>query len=166
MAAGSSSSYDAIVIGSGPNGLAAAITLARAGKSVLVREGNATLGGSCRSSSSLTLADFVHDVCSTVQALAVASPFMRSVPLAEHGLELVHPLAPYAQPMDDGTAAIAERSIDDTAATLGVDGDAYRRLMGPLVRDWEKMLPALLPPPSPFSRHPLAMMRFGTKALR
>ena len=162
---GDRSSYDAVVIGSGPNGLAAAITLARAGKSVLVREGNSTLGGSCRSAE-LTLPGFVHDVCSTVQALAVASPFMRTVPLAEHGCELVHPLAPYAQPMDDGTAGIAERSVDETAATLGVDADAYRRLMAPLVRDWEKMLPALLAPPSPFTRHPVAMMKFGLKALR
>ena len=157
--------YDAIVIGSGPNGMAAAITLARAGKSVLVREGNATLGGSCRSAE-LTLPGFVHDVCSTVQALTVASPFMRSLPLAQHGLELVQPPAAYAQPMDDGPAAIAERSIDDTCATLGVDAAAYRKLMSPLVRDWEKMLPALLAPPGPFTRHPVAMMRFGLKALR
>src|SRR3954452_7648411 len=98
-------SYDAIVIGSGPNGLATAITIAQAGKSVLVREANSAIGGSCRSAE-LTLPGFVHDVCSTVQALAVASPFMRSVPLREHALELVHPGAPYAQPMDDGTAAI------------------------------------------------------------
>jgi phytoene dehydrogenase-like protein len=162
---GETSSYDAIVIGSGPNGLAAAITLARAGKSVLVREGQPTWGGSCRSAE-LTLPGFVHDVCSTVQALAVASPFMRSVPLAEHGCELVHPIAPYAQPLKDGTAAIAERSIDETVATLGSDAVAYRKLMGPLVRDWEKMLPALLAAPSPFTRHPLAMMRFGMKAIR
>jgi phytoene dehydrogenase-like protein len=157
--------FDAVVIGSGPNGMAAAITLARAGKSVLLREGNATLGGSCRSAE-LTLPGFVHDICSTVQALAVASPFMRSLPLREHGLELVQPPAPYAQPMDDGTAAIAERSIHDTCATLGVDAHAYRKLMSPLVRDWEKMLPALLAPPGPFTRHPIAMMRFGLKAFR
>lgn len=145
--------------------MAAAISLARAGKSVLVREKNRALGGSCRSAE-LTLPGFVHDVCSTVQALAVASPFMRSVPLAEHGLELVHPPAPYAQPMDDGSAAIAERSIEDTCKTLGVDAGAYRRLFSPLVRDWEKMLPALLAPPGPFTRHPIAMMRFGLKAVR
>jgi phytoene dehydrogenase-like protein len=158
-------SYDAVVIGSGPNGMAAAITLARAGKSVLVREGNATAGGSCRSAE-LTLPGFIHDICSTVQALAVASPFMRSVPLAEHGLELVQPPAPYAQPMDDGSAAIAERSVEDTGATLGVDADAWRKLMSPLVRDWEKMLPALLAPPGRLTRHPIVMMRFGLKAIR
>ncbi len=157
--------YDAVVVGSGPNGMGAAITLARAGKSVLLREAAATLGGSCRSAE-LTQPGFVHDICSTVQALAVASPFMRSVPLAEHGLELVHPLAPYAQPLDDGTAAIAYQSIEDTVTTLGRDASAYRKLMAPLVRDWEVMLPALLAPPSPFTKHPLKMMRFGMKAIR
>src|SRR5829696_10453824 len=100
--------YDAIVIGSGPNGLAAAITLAQAGRSVLVREANGTIGGSCRSAE-LTLPGYTHDVCSTVQALAVASPFMRSQPLAEHGLELCYTKGEYAQPMDDGTAAVAYR---------------------------------------------------------
>src|SRR5688572_2050878 len=155
-------SYDAVVIGSGPNGLAAAITLARAGKSVLLREGQETLGGSCRSAA-LTLPGFVHDVCSTVQALAVASPFMRSVPLAEHGLELAHPGAPYAQPMDDGSAAVAYRSVDETAETLGADGAAYRRLFAPLVVSWEKLLPGLLAPPLAPPRHPVVMARFGLK---
>lgn len=158
-------SFDATVIGSGPNGLAAAITLARAGKSVLLREGNDTLGGSCRSAE-LTLPGFVHDVCSTVQALAAVSPFMRSVPLAEHGLELVHPGAPYAQPMDDGSAALAYRSIDETAESLGVDGAAYRKLFAPLVAGWDKILPGLLAPPLALPRHPLMMARFGMKALR
>jgi phytoene dehydrogenase-like protein len=162
----SPSAYDAIVIGSGPNGLAAAITLARAGRSVLVREAGATVGGSCRSSGSLTLEGFTHDICSTVQALALASPFMRGVPLREHGVEFVHPQAPFAHPLDDGTAAVAERSVDETAAKLGPDGDAYRALMGPIARDWEKLLPGLLAPPTPFTRHPLAMTRFGLKAIR
>jgi phytoene dehydrogenase-like protein len=157
--------YDAVVIGSGPNGMAAAITLARAGKAVLVREGNDTPGGSCRSAA-LTLPGFVHDVCSTVQALAVASPFMRGVPLAEHGLELCHPAAPYAQPLDDGTAAVAYRSIDETAAALGADGPAYRKLFGRLARDWDKLLPGLLAPPLAPPRHPVAMARFGLKGIR
>ncbi len=94
-------SYDAIVVGAGPNGLSAAITLAQAGRSVLVREANATIGGSCRSAE-LTLPGYLHDICATVQALALASPFLRGLPLAEHGLELVYPRASYAHPLDDG----------------------------------------------------------------
>ncbi|HYH96395.1 NAD(P)/FAD-dependent oxidoreductase [Hyalangium sp.] len=153
------------MIGAGPNGLAAAITLAQAGRSVLVREANATVGGSCRSAE-LTLPGFVHDICSTVQALALASPFMRSLPLAEHGLELVHPKAAYAQPLDDGTAGVAYPSLDETASTLGRDGAAWKKLFGPLVRDWQKLVPELLGPFSPFPRHPFAMANFGLKALR
>src|SRR5436305_6286213 len=105
----SDASFDAVVIGSGPNGLCAAIALAQAGRSVLVRERAATIGGSCRSAE-LTLRGFVHDVCSTVQALARVSPFMKSLPLEKHGLELVYPPAGYAHPLDDGSAAVAERS--------------------------------------------------------
>ena len=157
-------SYDAIVIGSGPNGLCAAIELARAGKSVLVREAATTIGGSCRSAE-LTLPGFVHDVCSTVQALAVTSPVMWSMPLAEHGLELVHPPAPLAQPLDDGTAAVLDRSVDATADSLGADGAAYRRLMGPLVEHWDALSADLLGPlrlPS----HPLRLALFGRTAIR
>jgi phytoene dehydrogenase-like protein len=157
-------SYDAIVIGAGPNGLAAAITLAQAGRSVLVREANSTLGGSCRSAE-LTLPGFTHDICSTVQALAVASPFLRELPLREHGLELAYPPAEYAHPLDDGTAAVAYRSIDATAETLGPDAKAWKRLFEPLVRDWQKLLPTLLGPPSPFTKHPISLALFGLKAL-
>jgi phytoene dehydrogenase-like protein len=157
--------YDAIVIGAGPNGLAAAITLAQAGRSVLVREANATLGGSCRSAE-LTLPGFIHDICSTVQALAIASPFLRSLPLAEHGLELVHPRASYAHPLDDGSAAVAYPSLEETAATLGRDGAAWKKLFGPIVRDWQKLVPALLGPLPPAPRHPLVLANFGLKALR
>ncbi|MFL5345796.1 MAG: phytoene desaturase family protein [Hyalangium sp.] len=158
-------SYDAIVVGAGPNGLAAAITLAQAGRSVLVREANATVGGSCRSAE-LTLPGYIHDICSTVQALAVASPFLRGLPLAEHGLELVYPRASYAHPLDDGHAGVAYRSLDETAATLGRDGAAWKKLFGPLVRDWEKLAPALLGPLISPPRHPLALANFGLKALR
>src|SRR3954470_280772 len=126
---------EAIVLGSGVNGLAAAIELARNGRSVLVVEGSDTIGGSARSAE-LTLPGFVHDICSTVQALAQTSPFLRSLPLAEHGLELVHPRASYAHPLDGGTAAVAYRSIEETASTLGRDGAAWMKLFGPLVRDW------------------------------
>src|SRR5437868_4338102 len=156
--------HDAIVIGSGPNGLCAAIVLARAGHSVLVREGAATVGGSCRSDA-LTLPGFVHDPCATVQALAVASPLMRSLPLAEHGLELVHPPAPAAQPLDNGNAAVLERSVDATADSLGPDGPAYRRLMGPLVDHWDELATDLLAPMR-FPSSPIKLARIGLRAIR
>ncbi|HLL05974.1 MAG TPA: NAD(P)/FAD-dependent oxidoreductase [Myxococcaceae bacterium] len=158
-------SYDAIVIGAGPNGLAAAITLAQAGHSVLVREANPILGGSCRSAE-LTLPGYTHDICSTVQALAVASPFLRGLPLSQHGLELAYPAAEFAHPLDDGTAAVAYRSLEATAETLGPDGKAWKELFGPIVRDWEKLVPALLGPPPPMPTHPIALANFGLKALR
>jgi phytoene dehydrogenase-like protein len=156
--------HDAVVIGSGPNGLAAAIVLARAGHSVLVREGAATVGGSCRSEA-LTLPGFVHDVCATVQALAVSSPLLRSLPLAQHGLELVHPAAPVAQPLDGGSAAVLERSVDATADSLGADGRAYRKLMRPLVEHWDELAGDLLAPVR-VPRHPILMGRFGLRAIR
>src|SRR5579863_4628344 len=111
---------DAIVVGSGPNGLAAAIALAQAGRSVTVFEASDTIGGGTRSAE-LTLPGFVHDVCSAVHPFAVASPFFKTLPLAEHGLELVQPPAPLAHPLDDGTAAVLERSIDETGMSLGPD---------------------------------------------
>src|SRR5687767_2105510 len=159
-----STSYDAIVIGAGTNGLCAAIELARAGRSVLVREGAATAGGSCRSAE-LTLPGFVHDVCSTVLGVAMASPMLRSVPLAAHGVQFVHPAAPLAHPMDDGTAAVLERSVDATADALGADGPAYRELMGPIVAHWEQLAPDLLGPLR-VPRHPLLLSRFGLRAIR
>jgi phytoene dehydrogenase-like protein len=158
-------SYDAIVIGAGPNGLAAAITLAQAGRSVLVREANPILGGSCRSAE-LTLPGYTHDICSTVHALAVASPFLRGLPLSQHGLELAYPAAEFAHPLDDGTAAVAYRSLEATAETLGPDGKAWKKLFGPIVRDWEKLVPTLLGPPPPMPTHPIALANFGLKALR
>ena len=126
------SAYDAVVVGSGPNGLAAAITLARAGCSVLVIEAQDTLGGGMRSSA-LTLPGFVHDICSAIHPLGVASPFMRTVPLAEHGVTWINPPAAVAHPFDDGTAAVLEHSLPLTGETLGPDAAAYERLMDPLV---------------------------------
>src|SRR6266566_7340227 len=122
--------FDAVVVGSGPNGLAAAIELARSGWSVCVFEARDTVGGGARSAE-LTQPGFIHDVCSAIHPLAFASPFFKSLPLAEHGLEWIHPPAALAHPFDDGTAAIVERAIEATGATLGADADAYRRLLGP-----------------------------------
>src|SRR6266850_4423904 len=122
--------YDAVVVGSGPNGLAAGITLAREGRSVLVLEAEETIGGGTRSAE-LTLPGFIHDICSAVHPLGIASPFFRTLPLAEHGVEWIHPPAPLAHPFDDGTAAVLERSVEATAATLGPDSPAYQALMRP-----------------------------------
>src|SRR5437588_6887720 len=116
--------FDAIVVGSGPNGLAAAIGTARAGWSVCVLEARDTVGGGARSAE-LTLPGFIHDVCSAIHPLALASPFFKSLPLAEHGLEWIHPPAALAHPFDDGTAAILELSLERTCATLGPDAVAY-----------------------------------------
>lgn len=157
-------SYDAVVIGSGPNGLAAAITIARAQRSVLVIEAEPTLGGGTRSSE-LTLPGFVHDVCSAIHPLAIASPFFRSVPLAEHGLECLHSPAALAHPLDDGTAAVLDRSIEETGRSLGPDAAAYRRLMEPLVAHAEALFFETLGPFRP-PRHPSTMARFGLRALR
>ncbi len=160
-----SPAYDAVIVGAGPNGLSAAITLARAGRSVLVLEAKETVGGGCRSAE-LTLPGFIHDVCSAIHPLGLASPFMRGLPLEEHGLEWVQPSAPLAHPLDDGTAVVIERSVAATAteANLGRDAHAYRALMRPLVRDWPKIGLDLLGPLR-FPRHPVALARFGLKAL-
>jgi len=157
--------YDAIVVGSGPNGLAAAITLARAGRSVLVLEAKDTVGGGSRSAG-LTLPGFVHDVCSAIHPLGVASPFFRTLPLAEHGLEWIHPSAACAHPLDDSTAVIVERSVEATSEMLGPDTAAYRRLFAPLVADWDKLAVDLLGPLPLPPRHPIALTRFGLRALR
>jgi phytoene dehydrogenase-like protein len=155
---------DAIVIGSGPNGLAAAITLARAGRSVRVYEAEPTIGGGTRSAE-LTEPGFVHDVCATVHALALMSPFLRSLPLGEFGLEFSHPAAPFAHPLDDGSAVVVQRSIAATAESLP-SGDArtYRRLLEPFVEHADALMEALLGPPG--LRHPLLMARFGMHAIR
>jgi phytoene dehydrogenase-like protein len=156
--------YDAIVVGSGPNGLGAAVALARAGRSVLVLEAADTIGGGTRSAE-LTLPGFVHDVCSAIHPMALASPFFRELPLAEHGLEWVHPPLPLAHPLDDGTAAVLDRSVDGTAAGLGADAAAYRRMMGPLVRGSQHLFRELVGP-FRIPRHPILATRFAWRGLR
>ena len=150
--------YDAIVVGSGPNGLAAAIRIAEAGRSVLVLEAAEDLGGGLRTME-LTEPGFRHDVCSTIQALAVISPFMRDQPF-----DLVWPPAPLAHPLGGEVAAVLERSVEATARGLGRDGPAYRRLLGPLRRQETAVFDQVLGPMRP-PRHPLVLARFGAPAL-
>ena len=153
-----------LVVGSGPNGLAAAITLARAGCRVTVLEAEATIGGGTRSEA-LTLPGFLHDTCSAIHPLGVASPFFRSLPLDTFGLDWIQPPAPLAHPLDDGTAIILDSSLQATAATLGADRAAYERLFMPLVARSTALLDGMLAPLLP-PRHPLALARFGALGMR
>ena len=155
---------DAVVVGAGPNGLTAAITLARAGRSVLVLEAADVPGGGCRSEE-LTLPGFVHDVCAAIHPLAVASPVLAALPLADHGLAWAHPEAPAAHPLPDGRAAVLERSLDATGDGLGADARAWRRLVGPLVRNWDELKSSILGPILRPPRHPVTLTRFGLRAL-
>src|SRR5262245_34560341 len=129
---------DAIIVGSGPNGLATAITLARAGCAVRVYESNATIGGGGRSAE-LTLPGFLHDVCSAVHPLAAGSPFFKTLPLERFGLEWIQPEIPLAHPLDNGSAACLYKDIDVTAEQFGSDSRGYRRLMQPLAQNWENL---------------------------
>lgn len=156
--------YDAVVVGAGPNGLAAAIVLARAGLSVLVLEAKETIGGGTRSAE-LTLPGFIHDVCSAVHPMALASPFLRTLPLAQFGLSWVHPSAPLAHPLDGGQAVLLSRSIDTTAQALGEDCRNYRRLIYPLVAFWNDIEEIILGPPR-IPRHPIKALWFGSYAFR
>src|SRR5215203_4746029 len=153
--------YDAVVVGAGPNGLAAAVELARAGRSVAVLEAEETVGGGTRSAES-TLPGFVHDLGSAIHPLGYASPFFRSLPLDERGLEWVHPPAPLAHPFDDGTAAVLERSVEETAAALGPDARAYERLIDGVVKDAPKIASYFVGSPR-LIRHPISL---GASALR
>ncbi len=152
----------AVIVGAGPNGLAAAITLARRGVPVLVREAAPSVGGGTRSAA-LTLPGFTHDVCSAVHPLGLASPFFRELDLTQFGLGWVQPDIPVAHPLPDGTAVALHQSLDLTAESIGADGPAYKRLMGPLVRDWQAIMHEFLGPLR-LPRHPLAMARFAMLA--
>jgi phytoene dehydrogenase-like protein len=160
---------DAVVVGAGPNGLAAAVTLARAGCSVVVLEAEDTAGGGCRSEE-LTLPGFVHDVCAAIHPLGASSPVFAGLPLAEHGLQWAHPDAPAAHPLPGGRAAVLERSLTATADGLGADGHggdarAWRRLVGPFAERWDDLTGSILGPMLRVPRHPVTLTRFGLKAL-
>jgi phytoene dehydrogenase-like protein len=159
----SDSTYDAVVVGSGPNGLAAAITLQQAGLSVLLLEGKNELGGGLRTAE-LTLPGFRHDICSAIHPLAAASPFFQTLPLAQYGLEYCTPPVAAAHPFDDGTAATVVHSLAETARRLGPDAEAYRSLLAPLLASWPGIANDVLAPLH-FPRHPLDMARFGLPAL-
>ncbi len=156
--------YDAVVVGSGPNGLAAAIRLQQQGLSVLLLEGKDTIGGGLRTAE-LTLPGFKHDICSAIHPLAAGSPFFRTLPLAGLGLHFIDPQLAAAHPFDDGSAAILSRSVQDTAALLGVDEKTYVQLVGSVVADWPKLAPELLAP-FHIPANPIAMARFGLKGLQ
>lgn len=157
-------SYDAVVVGAGPNGLAAAIVFAQTGRSVLVLEAQPTVGGGARSAE-LTLPGFTHDISSAVHPLAVAMPFFRSLPLDQHGLRWIEPPAAMAHPFDDGPPAVLRPNIEATGATLGEDAVAYGKLIRPFVDNWDALAADALAPLH-IPRHPFLLGRFGLDALR
>jgi len=154
----------AVVIGSGPNGLSAAIVLAEAGYGVEVHESQPTIGGGARTLP-LTLPGFLHDFGSAIHAMAVGSPFFSSLPLQQHGLEWIHPPAPLAHPLDDGTAVMLERDFSYAARAFGSDGDRWRRIFEPLAENWQHLAQEVLQPIIHLPRHPFLLARFGFPAL-
>ncbi len=155
--------YDAVVVGSGPNGLAAAITLSRKFPAVILLEAKETIGGGCRSAE-LTLPGFVHDICSTAHPLAVSSSFFRQLELNQYGLSWVNPEIPLAHPFEDGSAVFLHRSVEITADVLGRDGRAYKDLLMPFVKNYEKLLFDILRP-IPYPANPLLVANFALRAL-
>lgn len=152
--------YDAVVVGAGPNGLAAAIALAQKDWSVLVLEAKDTVGGGVRSAE-LTIPGFTHDVCSAIFPLSLASPYFRSLSLEQHGLEWIHPPAPVAHPLDGGTAVLMEHSLERMVDSLGIDGENYRRMVQPFVEQWEGLVEDFLGPLPLPPKYPLLMAHFG-----
>lgn len=156
---------DAIVIGSGPNGLAAAIRLAQQDLSVIVYEGESSVGGGTRTRE-LTLPGFKHDICSAIHPMAKASPFFQSLPLKDYGLEWIQPEIPLAHPLDNQPASVLFQSLEQTIDHLGKDGNKYRRLIEPFLHRWNELLPDILGPLSLMPDRPLLLARFGLRALR
>src|SRR5687768_10399489 len=158
---------DAVVIGAGPNGLAAAITLAQAGRKVTLLEGAPTVGGGVRSAER-TLPGFVHDVCSAIHPFGRTSPFFAGLGLERHGLRWIDPPLAIAHPLDDGSAVVVTREVRETADGLGPDASEYRRLLGPTVRDWDRLRPELLEPfhVPLWPPRALRLARFGILAIR
>ncbi len=157
--------YDAIVVGAGPNGLAAAIRLAQEAMSVLLIEANDTVGGGTRSME-LTRPGYLNDVCSAIHPMAAGSPFFRSLGLEAFGLEWIHPDYPLAHPLDGGHAVVMHRSLAETAAALGTDGGAYERLMRPLRDHFDAFVDEILQPILHIPKRPMLMARFGFHALQ
>ena len=153
---------DAVVVGAGPNGLAAAVELARQGFRVTVLEGADRIGGGTRTSDQLTVPGLVHDVCSAIHPMGIASPFLRSLPLERHGLRWGHPPIAAAHPLDGGEVGIVHRSLDETAAGLGADGRVWRAIFGGAVEHWDEVVGDLLGPLLGVPRHPFKTLRAGT----
>src|SRR5258708_13817603 len=157
-------SRKACVVGSGENGLAAAIVLGQAGLQVDVLEGEPTAGGAARRME-LTLPGFLHDFGSAVHPMGAGWPFFSSLPLEDHGLEWVHSPTPLAHPLDDGTAVLLEHDLGDAKTSLGADGDAWGKLLQPFVEHWSEFAPEVFRPVCSIPKHPWLMARFGMNAL-
>jgi len=155
--------FDAVVVGSGPNGLSAAIAIQRAGLSVLLIEGKNDIGGGLRSAA-LTLPGYIHDVCSAIHPMAAGSPFFKTLPLKDHGLQFINPPFAAAHPFDDGTSAVLEESVEETSRFLAEDKFSYQKLIKPIVKIWPKIVDDVLAPLH-FPKHPVDMASFGINAL-
>ena len=157
--------YDAVIVGSGPNGLAAAVTLARCGQKVIVLEANKNIGGGTRTTE-VTLPGFHHDICSAVHPLGVASPFFRDLPLADFGLEWIQPPLSVAHPLDDGRTPFLSLSLEESSASFGVDCQTYLSWMTPLVESWTAIMEDILGPLPLPPKHPFKLARFGLSAIQ
>lgn len=159
-----STAYDAIIVGSGPNGLAAAIRLALEGLKVKVFEASATVGGGMRTAE-LMQPSVHHDICSAIHPMAASSPFLKQLPLSDFGLEWIQPQYPVAHPLDSGRAVMMQRSLEATANDLGIDSASYKNLMQPIAENWDALTNDFLGPLT-IPKHPFLMARFGLNAIQ